>query len=120
MSTTIAHSGGAFQPSAMPTLEMSAAANTRVHEVLNRASPDVTLRVAGLRRGTWQVTFDDEGAALAAFAVFRSPQVLTLTNTDVPAADMAFVVAEGEIRLVLDPSTKAFWTIDVPFREVAS
>lgn len=119
MTTTIAHSAGTITPSSMPTLLTTSTANTLVHDILNRADPDVTLRVAGLRRGSWQLVFDDETAALSAFEVLRVPQVLTLSNTDVPAIGMAFVVADGDIALELDPNTKAFWTIEVPFVEVS-
>lgn len=117
MSTEIAHSGGTISPVAMSGYEPSFEVRTIVHTILGREDPDITFRPAGLRSGTLPLEFASEVDAWAAIAVFRTPQVLTLANSNVPSMNMTFVVAAGEIRPELD-TTRTRWTLYVPFQEV--
>lgn len=88
------------------------------HDILGRPDPDVSLAPAALRSGTLSLLFLTAGEAQAARAVVTDAVVLTLTDVDVPETDMRFVVS-GDIATTLDTETY-LWTIDVPYREVAT
>lgn len=117
--TTITHSAGVITPRLVIGWETSRPVRTIVHSVLGRTDPDITLRGVGLRAGTLRLLFSTGAEATAAGAVFATPQTLTLTDTDVPAIGMAFVVAGGDLAAQLDPETRRLWTLAVPFQEVA-
>lgn len=86
-----------------------------VHDtILDQA---VTLRKAGLRKGTLTFLFADEASALDAEDAHALPEVFTLTDTDRPGLNMRYVVA-GTIRTTLDPQTRHRWTLAVTFRQV--
>ncbi|MFS6529703.1 hypothetical protein V8Z69_07495 [Microbacterium aurugineum] len=118
MTTTIAHSAGVIVPDLIETFEASREARTVVHDVLNRSNPDITLRTAGLRRGSLSCRFVEEASAQDAYVILAVPQVLSMTNADVPSVAMSFVVAEGDLALSLNKGTGAFW-VTIPFVEVA-
>lgn len=118
--TTITHSTGTITPQLIDGYQAASEARTIVHPIINREDPDVSLRVAGLRSGSFRCLFPAQADALAAFAVFRTPQVLTLNDPDVPAVGMSFVVAEGDISIELDGDTRSVWWVTVPFREVSA
>lgn len=87
-----------------------------IHETLSGQA--VTLRPAGLRKGTLQYLFADEAAALEAEDVHAIADALTLADSDRPALGMRYVL-EGSIRLTLDPQTRHRWTVAVGFRQVS-
>lgn len=93
-----------------------------VHTILNRPDPDVTLRASGLRSGRFRLLFPEQADALTAFAGLTDPHVFTITDPDVPAVDMTFVVAEpggdAEATMTLDDETRSVWWVEVPFTEV--
>lgn len=120
MSTVIQHATGAITPEVVDGYEASIEARSRVHTILGRRDPDITLRPAGLREGTLSLVFASRAAAWGAVAALRTPQVLTLTDADVPEVGMSFVVAGGSLQPRLDPDTRAVWTLAVPFQEVLS
>lgn len=118
MATTITHSTGTITPDLIDRFEAAREAHTVVHDILNRSNPDVTLRAPSLRRGSLACRFVQEADAISAFDVLSVPQVLAMTNADVPAVDMSFVVALGDLTISLSGDTQAWW-VTVPFVEVA-
>lgn len=120
MPTTITHSEGSIVPVAIDGYEASREARTVVHPVLNRSSPDITLRAMGLRTGTLTCVFDDQNDAISAYGSLSIPQILTLTNDDIPSINMTFVVGpEGEqATIALDLQTR--WILNLPYVEVAT
>ncbi|NYF29232.1 MULTISPECIES: hypothetical protein [unclassified Microbacterium] len=118
--TTITHASGTIVPTVVDGYEASSEARSIVHTVMGRTDPDITLRPAGMRTGTLSLVFATRAAAWAAFAILRVPQVLTLTDPDVPEVGMSFVVAGGSISMGLDDETRSVWTVSVPFHEVQS
>lgn len=118
MASTIAHSTGILTPAVVDGWRMSREARTRVHTILGRSAPDVTLRPAGMRKGSLRCVFATEAAASAAVGVFAKPQVLTFADTDRPTLAGSFVVADGDIEFELDDTTRNVWVVTVPFQEV--
>lgn len=119
MATVITHSTGTITPEEVNGFASAREARTIIHTILGRSDPDVTLRPAGLRTGTLKLVFATGAASAAAEAVVRYPQVLTLSDADVPEVGMSFVVAEGEITNTLDLETQAVWVLEVPYQEVS-
>lgn len=117
--TTITHSTGVITPTVVDGWSASREARTKVHDILGRSDPDVTLRPAGLRAGTLKLVFATEQAAADAVAVLAVPQVLTLADADRPSLAGRFVAADGTIELQLDDETRDVWIVTCPFREVA-
>lgn len=76
-----------------------------------------SLRAALPRTGTLALFFATYAAAWAAGGHLATTGPWVLTDTDVPAAGMTFIVA-GIVLIKLDPVTLRRWTIDVPFVEV--
>ena len=116
--TTITHDAGVITPQLVDGYQASSEARTIVHPILNRSSPDITFRAAGLRTGTFRCLFRLEVDAVDAFAVFRTPQVLTITDDARTGIGMSFVVADGDISVELDDKTRDLWWVEVPFQEV--
>lgn len=116
--TTIIHGTGSITPEVVNGFEASREARSIVHTILGRPDPDVTFRPAGLRSGTLSLVFADGATAASAEAALTVPQVLTLTDPDVPKVGMSFVVAGGGVRTVLDDETRTVWIVEVPFQEV--
>lgn len=116
--TTITHSTGVIVPKIVDGYTAKREARTIVHTVLNRPSPDITLRAASIRRGEFKCVFGGEVEAVDAFAILSIPQVFTISDPDVPSIYMTFVVAEGDLALELDEATRSVWLVRVPFVEV--
>lgn len=118
MATTITHSAGTFSPF-LNGYEAESEARNVVHPILNRSDPDVTYRAAGLRTGTFTILIGEQADAFAAYDILRLPQTFAISDPDVPALSMSFVIPEGtKIGIALDPETQAAWIITVPFAEV--
>ena len=120
MSTSITHSSGTITPELINGYQASRTTRSIVHDILNRSSPDITLRAAGLRRGQFRCLFREQADALTAYAALSIPQVLTIADPEVPAINMTFVVGpDGEdLDIELDDETRDLWWIVVPFVEV--
>lgn len=118
MPTTITHSAGTILPIAVEGYRAARPIRNLVHDALNRSSPDITYRPAGLRSGTFNLVFDSEASALNAFAVLAVPQAFTITNVDLASLNMRFVVAGGDLDIEQDRSVAGPWRVAVPFQEV--
>ncbi|WP_341935512.1 hypothetical protein MRBLWO14_001164 [Microbacterium sp. LWO14-1.2] len=120
MATTITHGGGAIVPALVDGFEAESETRTRVHRIIGRPDPDITLRPLDLRSGVLTLLFATGAAAASAESALRVPQVLTLSDPEVPQVAMSFVVAEGRMRTRLDPDSRSAWLLEVPFCEVGS
>lgn len=118
MVTVITHSTGTITPEVVNGFEAAREARTIVHNIIGRPDPDITFRPAGLRKGTLTLVFATGAAATAAEAALAFPQVLALSDPDVPEVGMSFVVADGDLDSKLDLDTQEVWLLDVPFQEV--
>lgn len=121
MSSSITHSTGTVTPELIDGYQATRPTRTIVHDIINRPHPDITFRPAGLRRGEFRCLFPDQADALSAYAALSIPQVLAISDPDVPAIDMSFIVGpEGEsLAIELDDETRDAWWIVVPFVEVS-
>ncbi|WP_288783751.1 hypothetical protein [uncultured Microbacterium sp.] len=124
--TVVSIIGGAtvITPSVVLEFSSSRAAKTNVHEVINRANPDATLRVAGSRAGRIRVCFigptaeTDSAAAeesLSGAAVFTY-----VTDPNRPTLALTFVIPAGsQISRTLYGATRTAWALEFDFREVS-
>lgn len=120
VSTIITHNTGVITPEVVNGYDAAREARTIVHTILGRPDPDITLRPAGLRSGTLTLVFATGAAAASAEAALLFPQVLVLSDPDVPQVAMSFVVGpEGQASTrSLDLDTQTVWLLELPFQEV--
>lgn len=90
---------------------------TRVHPLIGRPDPDVTVRPAALRSGTLRILCEDEAAAAAMEALHAAGAVLTIADDDVTAVSGAYIVS-GLLSVELDPQTRRRWVVSADFTEV--
>ncbi|QMU97977.1 hypothetical protein FVO59_12775 [Microbacterium esteraromaticum] len=88
---------------------------SRIHIVLGREYPDITLRPAQARTGTLRLLFVSAEAAEIARVFHRAPAVFTATS-DLPWVPAAYVPT-GTIRTMQQAGAR--WVLEVPFQEVA-
>ncbi|WP_053203792.1 hypothetical protein [Jiangella muralis] len=92
-------------------------ARTRVHQLIGRPDPDVTLRPHALRTGTLRILCADEAAAAAMEQLHARGVVLTLADDDLTTVAGAYVVS-GTITTELDTQTLTRWVVTADFTEV--
>lgn len=119
--------GGASVITPTVVLEFSSAraATTVVHEIINRANPDATLRVAGSRTGRIKLGFigatAEADSAVAEASLAGAALFTYVTDPERPTLALTFVIpAGGQITRALDEVTRAAWTVEFDFREVTS
>lgn len=119
MADSITYSGGTISPQLVLGYDMSRAARNVVHEIIDRAEPDVSLRPGSLRAGELRLLFTDEDAAHTAAVALSGAEAFTFTSTTRPTLTMRFVVDGAGVALALDDGTRELWTVTVTYREVA-
>lgn len=122
MTTTITTGASRIAPTILTGLSESAEGGAIIHDIINRANADITLRVAGLRSGRLELGFAGptcEADSAAAFALLRTAAVFTLTDTDRTTYNMTFVVPKGgRIDRAIEEQTRAAYLLTVDFQEV--
>lgn len=109
------------EPLVVNGLSVAREARSIVHTILGSSNPDVTFRPASLRRGTLKLVMPSAASAFAAQSGLLTPRTFDLVDTDVPQANMRFVVGDDEeVTVTLDPVARKSWIVEVPFREVAT
>lgn len=97
-------------------------AGNKVHPIIGRADPDVTLRPAGTRTGTLELGFHgltSEADSKAAADAHALGGVFTLTTDDRVTLTMFYVVRDGgQIARTLEPESRDAWLVTVDFQEV--
>lgn len=88
-----------------------------VHELVATENVDVTLRPAGLRRGTVEYLCDTLADALNLEALHAGEVVLSVAFSDAPALDMDYVV-DGDVAVEIDDATRDAWLVLVDFQQV--
>lgn len=118
--------GGAtvITPNAVVSFSSARSARTNVHDIINRANPDATLRVAGSREGRIKLAFTSataEADSAVAEASLAGASLFTyVTDPSRPSLALTFVVPKGgQITRVLSDATRAAWTVEFDFREVS-
>ncbi|SDT69445.1 hypothetical protein [Jiangella sp. DSM 45060] len=117
MTTTITDGTTTLTPLLVLGWAPARQARTRVHQLLGRPDPDVTLRPHALRAGQLRILCADEVAAAAMEQMHAAGTVLTLADDDVATAAMAYVVS-GQLTTELDQVTLLRWVVTADFTEV--
>lgn len=121
MSTQVSDGTATVEPLLCLGYSAERPSRNRVHTIIGVSSPDVTLEAAGLRMGTLEFLLETFADALALEAMLSQALVFTVTDSDLTALSMSFVVDEGgRIRVQLDPETRDRWTVSVDFQEVTA
>lgn len=116
MTISITGASGTIALDLVTGYEARRESRTRVHDVIGRWDPDVTLRPAGPRTGTLSIWCADLDAAAALDALHKAADVLELADTDRPDIDMSYVV-DGSIAVAPEIGTER-WIVSVDYREV--
>ena len=117
--TTLSNGTETIIPYEVVGYESATEARNIFHNIIGRASDDVSLSDDSLRAGTLELLFTDRAEAWAAHALLVLPDVWTLTDADVPEIGMTFVRAGG-MSIVLEDETRLLWLLRVGFQEVGS
>jgi hypothetical protein len=84
------------------------------------ADVSVSLRTAGLRRGTLAALFSTSSAAMAFEAELAGARSFDLASDDQTGLDMTFVLQpDSRIELELEPCTRRLWTVTFDFQEIS-
>lgn len=97
--------------------EWSAQSRNVIHPLLGLTAIAVTLRRAPLRRGTMQLLFLEQAAALEAFYEHRTPTRFLYEDTDRPELTSSYVL-DGKVGVQLDPETRDRWIVSVDYQGV--
>lgn len=110
-----------IEPLVVNGLSVSREARSIVHTILGSSNPDVTFRSASLRHGTLELIMPSAASAFAAQSALLTLRPFDLIESDVPQANMRFVVPEGgDITVTLDRVARKSWIVEVPFEEIAT
>lgn len=118
MTITITCGAASASPRQILSYKSSRTARNLIHDIIDRADPDVTLKPAGLRRGTLEMLCLDLTAGLAMEALHAGEGVCVLEDTERPGRNMSYVSA-GDISLELDLQTGTRWIVSVDYQEVS-
>lgn len=86
-----------------------------IHELIEGIA--ATLVAANPRSGDLHLFYTAEADAWAALELHSTADVFTLTDTDIPAIGMSYVLA-GNVGIALDGATRAQWAVTVPYQEI--
>lgn len=115
--TTITDGSTTLTPLLVLGWQATREARTRVHQLIGRPDPDVTLRPSAARTGQLRILCASEADATAMEALHAAGFVLTLADDDVAAVGMAYVVS-GALGVELDPGTLTRWVVTADYTEV--
>ena len=118
MSTTITSGATTITPELVTGWESTNDTFNIVHDILSKASPDITLRGSTTRSGTLTMLFVTAAACETARALHVGANVLTLASSSITAANFNYVV-NGAVTATLDDDTRRYWTLSVDYKEIA-
>ena len=117
--TTITSALATIVPTLVDGYTATSSSNNIEHKIIGRPDPDVSLAEDDTRTGSLTLVFAASAAATAARKALRVPAVWTLSDPEVPEAEMRFV-RQGDLGVELHDETRAVWIVTVGFREVLS
>lgn len=89
-----------------------------LHGVIGAPEGSPSLEPAGLRSGSVTFLFSSQADAFDADELHTAGVILTLTDTDVPAVNMTYMLAEGgACDLEQDPE-RVVWLLTIEYQEV--
>lgn len=115
MTTTINYGTTSTTPYMLLGYETAVEKPIRLHAIIGRGDPDVTLSETGTRSGTLSCFYATEAEAVAALDVLKQVGTFTLTDSDYPNIGMLFVSS----RLALRYDQK-HWVLDIEYTEVVA
>ena len=123
MADVIISGASVIAPTVILGYQSTREGGTIVHPIINRASPDASLRVASLRTGRMEMGFAAVGTAeadsAAAEALLATAAVFSLTSSERATVQLQFVVPEGgSIVRTLEDNTRSAWTVAFDWVEV--
>lgn len=98
--------------------ESTREARTRVHAILSREDPDVTLRPAATRSGLLRLFFTEWADAYAADQAHGGATVWTLDATTEQAGLTLTYVVSGPTSLRDEGTDRRRWLVEVAYQEV--
>lgn len=119
MPQTITKSGTTTTPTLVTGYEVTSTVDTITHALIG-GDVAYSMTPGRPRTGELELIYATKAAAFTAFELHRLPGIVTLTDTDLgPQTNMRYVVT-GDLTIQLDPDTRRFWTVTVPFSEVTT
>lgn len=115
--STITSGATTITPQLVTGYQSSRASGTIIHEIPGATTPSATLAVAASRTGTLTCLFLTGTAAAALENLLKTAAVFAFADTDIPTANMNFVVV-GTVDRVLEDTTRRLWTVAFGYREV--
>lgn len=113
MTTTITRGPTSTVPTLVLGYETHVSKPMRLHPIIGRSDPDVTIGTATSRDGTLSLFYVTEAEAGTAVDLLLLPGPFTLTDDEHPRIGMTFVI--GDLRLREDSD---HWIIDATYQEV--
>jgi hypothetical protein len=80
---------------------------------------DVTLQPSSLRQGAFELVYQDEAEAAAAFAMHQRASTFTISDSDRATTAMTYIV-DGRISRALDDESRDYWIVRVEYQEVST
>lgn len=118
MTTTVTDGITSVIPALMVGYTHTRRSGNVVHEIVGDPAGSPDLAPAGLRSGDITLLFAVQADAFTADTLHAAGVVLTLTDSDVPAVNMTYILAPGSTaRLELD-DTRSVWLLTVAYQEV--
>lgn len=117
MTTTITGGSQTVTPTLVTEYTSAREGGNLLHKVIGNASPDVTLKMAALRKGTLEIWCEDYNTALTTEALHAQVGVFRLTDDTLPGVNMYYVL-DGAIDVSLDSQTQRRWLVRVGYSEV--
>lgn len=108
--------GGNFVPTLVKPYVYERPTRNKVHDVINAASPSVTLLATSLRTGVLEAFFATRAAAQTAEDLLKSTATFSLADTNNPYMNMSFVVT-GLGTAQQDAIGR--WVLAITFQEIA-
>ena len=113
MTTTITYGTTSTTPYMLLGYATTVDKPLRLHAIIGRGDPDVTLSETGTRTGTLSAFYLTEGDALAAMDVLKQVGTFALADTEYPGVDMTFVASSLALRY-----DQKRWVLDITYQEV--
>lgn len=89
------------------------------HLIIGSAAPDYTIHPARARSGTMQIVMASMAAGWQLRALLVQAKTFTVVNTELPGANMQFVISDGgTVSVALDQVTQVRGVVSVDFSEV--
>jgi len=118
MPSIITFDASTLTPTVVEGYEGASEGRNIIHDILGRSNPDVTLRPAGLRKGTLTLHFISETQSRSAENLARTAGVGIFSSTERPTLAMTFVVGTGSI--IRRATEYGSWVVTFPFQEVTT